>query len=84
MGSIGWYGPLIDLSVAPEHIGGYVQLLVFVHQFHPPQRLRTSNGRGLLKSTLQVGDNTQPYFDVSLWQKHVDSNISAGDVVLLQ
>ncbi|XP_059072769.1 uncharacterized protein LOC131078675 isoform X2 [Cryptomeria japonica] len=84
MGCIGWYGPLIDLAAAPAHIGGYVQLLVFVHQFHPPQRLRASNGRELLKSMLQVGDNKQPYFDVSMWQKHVDSNISAGDIVLLQ
>eukprot|EP01018_Ginkgo_biloba_P005158 Gb_13658 [translate_table: standard] len=84
MGAIGWYGPLIDLSAAPSHVGDYVQLLVFVHQFHSPQRLMASNGREVLKATIQVGDNTRPYFDVSLWQKHVDSNISAGDIILLQ
>lgn len=84
MAGIGWYGPLIDLSAASSHLGAYVQLLVFVHQFHPPQRFRASNGRELLKGMLQVGDNTQPYFHVSLWQKHMCSNVSAGDVILLQ
>nr|ABR17401.1 unknown [Picea sitchensis] len=84
MAGIGWYGPLIDLSAASSHLGAYVQLLVFVHQFHPPQRFKASNGRELLKAMLQVGDNTQPYFHVSLWQKNVYSNVSAGDVILLQ
>jgi hypothetical protein len=33
----GWYGPLIDLSTAPRHIGEFVQLLVFVHRCFPVQ-----------------------------------------------
>ncbi|KHN33874.1 hypothetical protein glysoja_021755 [Glycine soja] len=38
MGStFGWYGPLIDLSIASSHVGDFIQLLVFVHRCFPVQ-----------------------------------------------
>lgn len=36
--TIGWYGPLIDLSEAASHVGDFVvQLIVFVHCSTPVQ-----------------------------------------------
>ncbi|XP_058097175.1 uncharacterized protein LOC131242504 isoform X1 [Magnolia sinica] len=84
MAAIHWYGPLINLSEAASHIGDYVQLLVFVHRSRPIQKFKASNGGGLLKTDIQVGDDTRSYFPMSLWQKHMASMIFAGDIVLLQ
>ncbi|KAK2375773.1 hypothetical protein QL285_076641 [Trifolium repens] len=80
----GWYGPLIDLSTAPRHIGEFVQLLVFVHRCFPVQYKSSKTGRELTRIDIQVGDDTTPYFGVSLWQTQMESMVSAGDVVLLQ
>ncbi|XP_027368367.1 uncharacterized protein LOC113874340 [Abrus precatorius] len=86
MGSpFGWYGPLIDLSTASSHIGDFVQLLVFVHRSFSVQVSHSSKrARDLTRTHIQVGDDTMPYFVVSLWQKHMGSMVAAGDVVLLQ
>ncbi|KAK7301319.1 hypothetical protein RJT34_12180 [Clitoria ternatea] len=81
MGSaFGWYGPLIDLSKASSHIGDFVQLLVFVHRPFP---LHISHSPKRTPTHIRVGDDTTPYFNVSLWQKHMPSMLSPGDVVLL-
>ncbi|KDO80725.1 hypothetical protein CISIN_1g038805mg [Citrus sinensis] len=72
--TIGWYGPLIDLSQAASHVGDFVvQLIVFVHCSTPVQ-------------VWTVGDETLPFFSVSLWQKLLRRQCVAfaGDVVLLQ
>jgi len=85
MGSVfGWYGPLIDLSTASRHIGEFVQLLVFVHRCFPVHYKSSKTGRELTRTDIQVGDETTPYFGVSLWQTQMASLVSAGDVVLLQ
>ncbi|XP_020528193.1 uncharacterized protein LOC18423183 [Amborella trichopoda] len=84
MAAVDWYGPLIDLKDAGSHIGSYVQLLVFVHMCRPPQMIKALYGRRLMRIVVQVGDNTCPYFTVSLWQKQMGSTVSAGDIVLLQ
>jgi len=85
MGSVfGWYGPLIDLSTASRHIGEFVQLLVFVHRCFPVQFKSSKTGRELTRTDIQVGDETTPYFGVSLWQTQMASLVSAGDVLLLQ
>ncbi|WJX57711.1 hypothetical protein P8452_43239 [Trifolium repens] len=80
----GWYGPLIDLSTAPRHIGEFVQLLVFVHRCFPVQYKSSKTGRDVTRTDIQVGDDTTPYFGVTLWQTQMESMVSAGDVVLLQ
>ncbi|XP_057486690.1 uncharacterized protein LOC130772819 [Actinidia eriantha] len=84
MAAIGWYGPLIDLSKAPSHIGDYVQLLVFVHTSTPVQYKVGKGGREVNKTDIQVGDETRSFFPVSIWQKQMGSMIVAGDIVLLQ
>ncbi|XP_061341941.1 uncharacterized protein LOC133288240 [Gastrolobium bilobum] len=85
MGSaFGWYGPLIDLRAASSHIGDFVQLVVFVHRSFPVQCKSSKLGRDLIRTDIQVGDDTTPYFVVSLWQKHMGSMVEAGDVVLLE
>ncbi|XP_042392276.1 uncharacterized protein LOC121983422 isoform X2 [Zingiber officinale] len=86
MAAIGWYGPLIDLSRVVSHVDDLVQLLVFVRDSQPVvlQKSNTSNGGTLLKTKLQVSDDTRSIFSVSLWPKHMGSVIAAGDVVLLQ
>ncbi|KAI9097471.1 hypothetical protein K1719_025242 [Acacia pycnantha] len=81
--ALGWYGPLIDLSRASSHIGDFVQLLLFVHRSTPLQ-CKSSKGRYLIRTDIQVGDDTRPYFGVSVWQKSMGSMISVGDVILLQ
>lgn len=82
---IGWYGPLIDLSNASAHIDDFVQLLAFVHSSQPHQKDNASNSGGaLLKTNIQVGDDTRSFFSVSIWQKHMGSAIVAGDIILLQ
>ncbi|KAL5078679.1 hypothetical protein RYX36_007100 [Vicia faba] len=80
----GWYGPLIDLCNASHHIGEFVQLLVFVHRCFPVQYKSSKSGKDLTRLDIQVGDDTAPYFGVSLWQSQMGSMVSAGDVVLLQ
>ncbi|KAF9599912.1 hypothetical protein IFM89_001858 [Coptis chinensis] len=83
-GIVGWYGPLIDLSKAASHIGHYVQLLVFVHRTRPIQKYKTSKEGVLLRTDVQVGDDTRTYFSVCIWQKEMGSMIVSGDVILLQ
>ncbi|XP_019459349.1 PREDICTED: uncharacterized protein LOC109359223 [Lupinus angustifolius] len=81
--AFGWYGPLIDLHSASSLIGDFVQLLVFVHRSFLVQ-CKSSKGGHIMRTDIQVGDETTPYFGVSLWQKDMASKIAAGDVVLLQ
>ncbi|KAL4559125.1 hypothetical protein LXL04_031259 [Taraxacum kok-saghyz] len=83
MATIGWYGPLIDLSEASSHSGHFVQLLVLVHQTIPVQ-YRTSGGGKVIRTDIQVGDNTRPYFPVSIWQKNMESMLMPGNIILLQ
>ncbi|XP_074587819.1 uncharacterized protein LOC141843662 isoform X1 [Curcuma longa] len=86
MAAIGWYGPLIDLARVVSHVDDLVQLLIFVRDSQPVviQKSNTSNGGTLLKTKLQVSDDTRSFFSVSVWPKHMGSVIAAGDVVLLQ
>ncbi|XP_007018999.2 PREDICTED: uncharacterized protein LOC18592295 isoform X2 [Theobroma cacao] len=78
-----WYGPLIDLSKASHHVGHFVQLLVFVHRSTPLQ-YKLSKGGEIIRTDIQVGDDTRPFFSVTLWKKEMRSMVVAGDVVLLQ
>ncbi|KAJ8762778.1 hypothetical protein K2173_022907 [Erythroxylum novogranatense] len=79
--AIGWYGPLIDLSAVASHIGGFVQLIVFVHRSTP---YKVCAGGEVMRTDIMVGDDTRPFFSVVLWQKRLASNTFPGDVVLLQ
>lgn len=45
---------------------------------------KLAKGGEVIKTDIQVGDNTRPFFSVSLWQKPIGSMALAGDVVLLQ
>lgn len=83
MAAIGWYGPLIDLSSAPSHLADFVQLVVFVHHSTPVQ-YKPSAGGTAVRTDIQVGDNTRPFFSVSLWGKQFSSSVSAGDIILMQ
>ncbi|GMP46964.1 hypothetical protein CsSME_00014923 [Camellia sinensis var. sinensis] len=84
MAAIGWYGPLIDLSKASSHIGDYVQLLVFIHRSTPIQYKMAKGGGEVIRTDIQVGDDTRRFFSVSIWQKQIGSMVFAGDIVLLQ
>ncbi|KAJ4824809.1 hypothetical protein Tsubulata_022149 [Turnera subulata] len=81
--AMGWYGPLIDLSRAASRIGDFVQLLVFVHRSTPVQ-YKLSGGGELIRTDIQVGDDTLPFFSISLWKKQMGTAFVAGDVILLQ
>ncbi|XP_031275344.1 uncharacterized protein LOC116133802 [Pistacia vera] len=81
--AIGWYGPLIDLQTAASHVGDLVQLLVFVHRSTPVQ-YKLSKGGEAIRTDIQVGDDTRPFFSVCLWQKQMGSMAVAGDVILLR
>ncbi|CAH1443163.1 unnamed protein product [Lactuca virosa] len=83
MATIGWYGPLIDLSQASSHSGYFVQLLVLVHNTLPVQ-YKTSGGGKVIRTDIQVGDDTRRYFPVSIWQKHMESMLKPGNIILLQ
>ncbi|GKU87679.1 hypothetical protein SLEP1_g2041 [Rubroshorea leprosula] len=78
-----WYGPLIDLSEAASHIDHFVQLLVFVHRCTPVQ-YKLSKGGEVIRTDIQVGDDTRPFFSVTLWKKEIQSMVVSGEVVLLQ
>lgn len=56
---IGWFGPQIDLSDAPSHVGDFVQLLVFVHRSVP---LQVSISLSLFVSLLQFLRNPSLLF----------------------
>ncbi|CAI9266599.1 unnamed protein product [Lactuca saligna] len=83
MATIGWYGPLIDLSQASSHSGHFVQLLVLVHNTLPVQ-YKTSGVGKVIRTDIQVGDDTRRYFPVSIWQKHMESMLKPGNIILLQ
>lgn len=38
----------------------------------------------MIRTDIQVGDDTLPFFSVSLWQKQMAAMFVAGDVILLQ
>uniref|UniRef100_A0A0D9W5N2 Uncharacterized protein n=1 Tax=Leersia perrieri TaxID=77586 RepID=A0A0D9W5N2_9ORYZ len=82
-GFVSWYGPLIDLSAAAGHLGGFVQLLASVRRVLPQQGQSATDGRAFQKIMLEVADDTRSSFCVSLWPKH-GSSVLAGDVLLLQ
>uniref|UniRef100_A0A0E0KR98 OB domain-containing protein n=1 Tax=Oryza punctata TaxID=4537 RepID=A0A0E0KR98_ORYPU len=82
-GFVSWYGPLIDLSAAAGHLGGFVQFLASVRRVLPHQEQNAADGRAFQKTMLEVGDDTRSRFCVSLWPKH-GSSVLAGDVLLLQ
>lgn len=44
---------------------------------------KLSNGGEVIRTDIQVGDNTRPFFSVSLWQKQMASMAVAGDIILL-
>ncbi|KAJ9560433.1 hypothetical protein OSB04_005593 [Centaurea solstitialis] len=68
---------------SPSHCGHFVQLLAIVHRIIPIQ-YKTSAGGNVIRTDIQVGDDTRPYFPVSVWQKHMGSMLTAGSIVLLQ
>ncbi|KAL2520038.1 uncharacterized protein Fot_23961 [Forsythia ovata] len=82
--AIGWYGPLIDLCKASSHVGGYVQILVYVHKSTPIQYKILRRGGEVVRTDILVGDDTRAYFPVTIWQKQMGSKIVAGHVILLQ
>ncbi|KAL6650811.1 hypothetical protein ACP70R_009736 [Stipagrostis hirtigluma subsp. patula] len=81
---VSWYGPLIDLSAAASHLGGFVQILAAVRCVLPHQEQNAATGRTFQKTIVQVGDETRSSFSVSLWSSKHSSTITAGDVLLLQ
>ncbi|KAK9061703.1 hypothetical protein SSX86_018886 [Deinandra increscens subsp. villosa] len=83
MATIGWYGPLVDLSEASSHSGHFVQLLVLVHKTLPVE-YKTSGGGKVIRTDIQVGDDTRSYFPVFVWGKPMDSVLKPGNIVLLQ
>nr|XP_048332458.1 uncharacterized protein LOC107406804 isoform X2 [Ziziphus jujuba var. spinosa] len=50
------------------------------------RRLQYKSWKGgeVVRKDIQVGDDTRPFFSISIWQKHLASMVVAGDVVLLQ
>eukprot|EP00249_Psilotum_nudum_P020792 c27849_g1_i1 orf=1121-2521(+) len=80
----GWYGPLVDIAEARAYVGHYVQLVALVLQCQPPEKVQTSKGTEVIKSALQVGDNTSLHFKVSLWKEHACHEFWAGDILFLQ
>lgn len=81
---VSWYGPLIDLSAAASHVGGFVQLLAVVRRVLPQQEQNAATGRTYQRTVAEVGDDTRSSFSVSLWSSKHNSTIIAGDVLLLQ
>ncbi|CAN4085301.1 unnamed protein product [Withania somnifera] len=77
------YGPLIDLSKAASHFDDYVQLLVFVHNITPIQ-VRRKGGAEVIRTDIQVGDDTRPFFPLIIWNKQLAATLLAGDIILLQ
>ncbi|KAM3320189.1 hypothetical protein P3S67_007389 [Capsicum chacoense] len=79
------YGPLIDLSKAAAHIDDYVQLLVFVHNITPIQyKVWRKGGAEVIRTDIQVCDDTRPFFPLTIWNKQLVSTLLAGDIILLQ
>ena len=44
---------------------------------------KTSSGGNVIRTDIQVGDDTRRYFPVSIWLKHTESLLQAGSIVLL-
>ncbi|KAL2893197.1 Pyridine nucleotide-disulfide oxidoreductase domain-containing protein 1 [Bienertia sinuspersici] len=80
---MGWYGPLIDLSAASSYVGDFVQLLVFIHRF-THRRLQYKSGRLLRRTDIDVGDETRPFFCISIFNDHLASAVTAGDILFFR
>ncbi|XP_039053131.1 uncharacterized protein LOC120195093 isoform X2 [Hibiscus syriacus] len=48
------------------------------------RKYKLSKGGEIIKTDIQVGDDTQSLFSVSLWKKELRSIAAAGDIVLLR
>lgn len=48
------------------------------------RQYKLSKGGEIIRTDVQVGDDTRPRFIVSLWQKQMGSLAISGDVILLQ
>ncbi|PUZ47407.1 hypothetical protein GQ55_7G162300 [Panicum hallii var. hallii] len=82
--AVSWYGPLIDLSAAASHVGGFVQLLAAVRRVLPHQEQNAATGRTYQRTIVEVGDDSRSSFCVSVWSSKQSSGIIAGDVLLMQ
>ncbi|XP_021855738.1 uncharacterized protein [Spinacia oleracea] len=86
---MGWYGPLIDLSAAASHVGDFVQFLVFVHRSNPIQ-YKSRRGRGsgnggeVVRTDIDVGDESRPHFNITLWNSNLASQVFAGDIIFFR
>lgn len=45
---------------------------------------KTSKGGNVIRTDIQVGDDTLRYFPVSIWKKQMESILKPGNIVLLQ
>ena len=45
---------------------------------------KTSGGGKVIRTDIQVGDDTRRYFPVSIWQKQMESMLKPGNIILLQ
>jgi hypothetical protein len=45
---------------------------------------KLSKGGEVIRTDIQVGDDTLPFFSVSLWKKQMGTMVVAGDILLLQ
>lgn len=45
---------------------------------------KLSKGGEVIRTDIQVGDDTLPFFSVSLWKKQMGTLVDAGDILLLQ
>lgn len=74
--------PSLSLSHLSATISSPIQLFLLL------QKHKSSNANEreppISRTDIHVGDDTRSYFSVSIWNKHMGSMISAGDIVLLQ
>ncbi|XP_060203375.1 uncharacterized protein LOC132631710 isoform X2 [Lycium barbarum] len=47
-------------------------------------KLWRKGGAEVIRTDIQVGDDTRPYFPVTIWNKQLPSTLVAGNIILLQ
>jgi len=67
--------PFINYKCPPPYIIGFWFRIM---------QYKLSKGGEVIRTDIQVGDDTLPFFSVSLWKKQMGTMVIAGDILLLQ
>lgn len=64
-------------------LSGFTEAYIYIYLILQ-YKLRRKGGAEVIKTDIQVADDTRPFFPVTIWNKQLASTLLAGDIILLQ